>query len=132
MSLRTLFETYNKKVKTAQCSEAVNESFLIALKNVMSNLIIHAELRDKVMHAQSVWKQNSPWNSIYKLDGVVVRANKSGSDLSRDTVVSRMKLMLDKVEHLLQASLLKPEDITFKQITGKGMHGGKGLLHTIL
>ena len=40
--------------------------------------------------------------------------------------------MLLKVNELLVGGHMSPDEITIRQITGKGLHGGKGLLHVIL
>ncbi|CAK0895676.1 unnamed protein product [Prorocentrum cordatum] len=109
-----------EKVELAPNSEKISETYVDACFTVGARLMSNAQTQKIVVEADS--SGTTPFDSIYKYEAVVKRAQ-SGNLIHWCTAG-----LLD----LVTAKMTTAGEISLRQLTGRGLPGGKGLLDLLI
>eukprot|EP00969_Alexandrium_andersonii_P104593 4614677-Alexandrium_andersonii.AAC.1 len=104
-------------VKLAARSEQIKPAFVDACMTVWNRALAHDDLRLLVVKAD---EELELFDSVYKLEAVIKKAG------SYNQIRWCICAIIDAVRHL---GVTAPE-IALRQLTGRGLAGGKGLLDT--
>ncbi|CAK0909905.1 unnamed protein product [Prorocentrum cordatum] len=113
-------KTWAEKVELAPNSEKISETYVDACFTVGARLMSNVQTQKIVVEADS--SGTTPFDSIYKYEAVVKRAQ-SGNLTHWCTAGLR---------DLVTAKMTTAGEISLRQLTGRGLPGGKGLLDLLI
>jgi hypothetical protein len=109
---------WNEQVVMAGSSEPVTETFMALAFRLWEQLLTHAPCRDLILWAERAWGKSSPFDTVMKMEAVVVKA-KGSTDAAEWLVASMISYV--------QRGFMTPGELSVRNLTGKGS-GNRGIL----
>ena len=113
-------EMWNANVRLHPGAEPVKAAYVDAVFTVHKRLLSVDRVAEAVLRADAAG--NSAFDSVYKMDAVIKRCG------SPQCIAFVTLALLDAVSK----SILTPGELSIRNLTGRGMPGGKGLLDTMV
>ena len=120
MSAAALSSKYNEYIQLASDSEAISEAWVDNAMTVYNRMFTDPKMLALVMALDNAQGLDGPFNSVYKLHGIVTRT-KTRTYLS---------WVMDGISDLFKAGILYKGDLTMKQINPPG--GQRGLVDLLM
>ena len=112
---------WNEQLKMASCSEAMKPSLADAAMTAWQRVLQDPDLRDLLLCQEQVYDP-PVFDSIYKYEAIIKKCN------TFDNIRWTIGALLDLVAHHGTASA----EFSVRQLSGKGLPGGKGKIELML
>jgi hypothetical protein len=109
---------WNEQVIMAGSSEPVTETFTALAFRLWEQLLCHDACRDLILWAERTWGKSSPFDTVMKMEAVVVKA-KGSADAAEWLVASMI--------FYVQRGHMTTGELSVRNLTGKGS-GNRGIL----
>lgn len=105
-------------VQMARTSEPVTETFMGSAIRIWEHLLRHSSCRDIVLLAERTWGKASPFDSVTKMEAVLIKGGKS---------TDAHEWLLASMVWYVKNRFLTTGELSYRNLTGKGF-GNRGLM----
>jgi hypothetical protein len=113
-----LAQVWNEQVKMAQTSEPVTASYMHMAFRLWEQLLIFPSCREVILWAERQWGKANPFDSITKLEAVVIKAKGS---------VESAEWLLSSMIFYVKRGFMTSGELSVRTLTGKGA-GNRGVM----
>lgn len=124
LGAQALFEAYNKGVQWSKGSE-FSATFVDTALTCYDRILVHDGCRQLVLEAEEEFGQQSPFNSLYRLEAFTKKAGRHD--------MAMLMWLLQATNDLTRNDHVSPSELSLSALTGRARgNGGKGFLDLLI
>ena len=122
-----IVDIWKANVSVSAVGEEISYAFADAALTVWNRILSNDKCKQIIIDAENKWGKRTPWDSVYKLEGVVKRCGRPG-----DIATANITWCLAGVSDMILNDQQPSGFFTVRMISGRGHPGNKGVLDLLI